>query len=280
MAKRKTVSRKFYGYYPDERSVIEIIKLKARTRRGGRKLGFSGIARELNEEGYSTQLGKKWRAQTVVNILDRKDSQVRRARWVKKTQLGVEDYLTTEQIAKCYDVLDDLRERMIFDTFLGSGLRASELAALQIRDLGIFDGRTEIEVKRGKGSKQRTVVIGKKLAGELAEYLKTCRKNAGRKEAVFLNNKNEPLKYHNLYYWAKKTGKKAGIFWLHPHVFRHTFATLLSNYTKNPFFVKQQLGHSSLETTEIYSKVIDNTKLQGMNVFEGVVFGGRDFDLL
>lgn len=269
--------RKYFGFYPDEKSVVEIIKLKSRKRKGGSKLGPFAIAKELNAEGYRTQTGRLFRAQTVKDILERGTLFIspKAKKRVKKTSLSIDDYMTAEQIVKCYKVIKNFKHKVIFDLLLGSGLRASELAALQIRDLGVFDGRTEIEVRRGKGAKQRIIIIGSRLAEQLRQYLKMYRKNAGRKEPVFLNSKASGMTYENLYYLIKNIGRRAGIDALHPHAIRHTFATILSNYTENSFFIKDQLGHSSLDTTAIYSKVTTDFKLRKMDLFEELIYSRR-----
>jgi integrase len=269
--------RKYFGFYPDEKAVVEIIKLKSRKRKGGSKLGPFAIAKELNAEGHRTQTGRLFRAQTVKDILERGTLFIspKAKKRVKKTSLSIDDYMTAEQIVKCYKVIKSFKHKVIFDLLLGSGLRASELAALQIRDLGVFDGRTEIEVRRGKGAKQRIIIIGSRLAEQLRRYLKMYRKNAGRKEPVFLNSKALGMTYENLYYLIKNIGHRAGVGSLHPHALRHTFATILSNYTENSFFIKDQLGHSSLDTTAIYSKVTTDFKLRKMDLFEELIYSRR-----
>jgi len=262
--------RKPFGYYQDERAVIEIIKLKRRKRKGYMgPLSFAAITRELNAEGYRTQTGKLWASQTIKNVLSRIEAQEsnRCKQYSRKTQLNASDYLKPAQIRTCRESLLRPIEKVVFETLLGAGLRASELCALQIRDIGVFDGKRQIDVRRGKGAKQRSVIIGKRLAALLVEYLTTHRKDAGRKQPVFLNIWGKELSYSDLHYMLKILGKRAGIDYLHPHILRHTFATLY-NYKTDAFFIRDQLGHANLNTTAIYAKTNTANKIRVVDNFE------------
>lgn len=253
--------------------MVEVIKLKARTRKGGRKLSLRGIARELNDEGYTTQVGKDWTAQQVKNVLAQPEiKRVDKRR--KKTQLESSDYLTLAQVQHINKTVLphlDRQDRLIFQVLVGAGLRASELCALEVRDLGVVSGKQQIDIRRGKGCKQRTVYIDDYLQQRLREYI-TWLKKPARRRPVFTNWAGQLLSYKALYLTVKRIGKMAGILTLRPHVLRHTFATLLYNYQNDLIFVQEQLGHASIVTTTIYSKTLSDSKLKQMNAFGRSVF--------
>jgi len=258
--------RKKYGFYQDERTVVEVIRLKRRKRKGSvSPTPFGQIARELNAEGFRTQTERSWRAEQVRRILQ-VDTLIK-TRYVKKTALSNEDFLDTEQITACRKVLKEGTERVVFETLLLSGLRAAELCNLRIADVKLR-GVRRIVVRKGKGCKQRAVDIGPALAGTINGYIKTCRKSAGKTQPLFINRRGRQMHYQNLLYLIRRLGGNMGLDGLHPHVLRHTFATQLYNYTKDLLLVQQQLGHSRTDTTAIYAKVIQSKKIQTLKKFE------------
>ncbi len=269
MARKRSPGRKPYGYYKDERKVIEIIIRKRRKRRGAfGPTAYNAIAGELNYEGYRTRDGKFWRAQQVRKILSETDGILLANKRPKKTQLSRSDYLTPKQIADCRAVFKDEHEEIIFETLLGSALRASELCALRVRDLSLDAEPYEIQVIRGKGCKQRSVIIGPKLAERLRRHLK--KRNFGKTTPLFLNRRYLPLSYRDVYYLIKAIGKRAQILSLHPHTLRHTWATLC-DYETACFDIAYQLGHSKLDTTAIYRKVRSQQRMRTAASVEQIV---------
>jgi site-specific recombinase XerD len=295
-----TRGRKRYGCYDDERAVIEVIYLKARRRKGADlPPGPWVIARELNKERYPAPGGGSWHGITVKRILARKDEPPAEAgpkkKTVRKEDLSATDYLTARQIEKCRRVVSGT-DLVIFETMLGSGLRAAELCALQIGDLGLYGDKKQIDVKRGKGAKSRKILIGDDLFKMLENYYVHRAKKYFEQEdlpakyhslflnirshaleyrdvyclvqPLFINKRGLALKYNDLYYLIRQIGKKAGIPGLHPHVLRHTFAVHLYNYKHDLEFVREQLGHASIATTQIYAKTLSDSKLEQMKGFE------------
>lgn len=261
--------RKPFGLTPEEKKIVALIKLKARVRRGGKKPVLSAVARDLNRAGHRTRTGKLWRTQTVKNVLagSREATGSKSVQRVKKTGLGTGDYLTSQQLQGLFEAAQGSSpdNTMILAVMVGSGLRASELCALEVRDLGIYSGKSQIDVRRGKGYKQRCIFISTELSAELRGYL--AGKHLPRKSPVFVNCLGEPLAYEALYKRVRKLGTLAGMPELRPHVLRHTFGTRLYNKEKDLFFVKEQLGHSKVDTTQIYAKTLTESKLTQMNAF-------------
>jgi len=255
--------RKEFGSTPGEVEIVNLIKLKARKRKGGVRPSLLSIARELNMLGHRTKTGKPWRAQTVKNVLQREVVNSNKSGKIKKTSLSAGDHLSKREIAMVFKAARRVGEvdEVILMVMVGSGLRAGEMCALEVRDLGIADGKNQIDVRRGKGAKQRSVHISAALSLRLREYLGDA---PAKKRPVFVNRFGEALSYEALYKRVKKIGSLAGLPQLHPHSLRHTFGTLLYHYKKDLFFVKEQLGHSKVDTTQIYAKTLTESKLDQM----------------
>lgn len=139
------------------------------------------------------------------------------------------------------------KERAIIEVLLSSGVRVSELCALTIADID-FDKLT-VKVRKGKGSKQRTVYINDLAKRHLVEYL-TERKQNG--QYLFYNKRSEPLCSGGVRHILKVIEERAGITNVHPHRFRRTFATSLVNRGMNIQEISKILGHSDLNTTMTY----------------------------
>jgi len=285
----KKVGRKPHGYFRDERAVHEIILLKRRARKGvvdregnPKPTPYAVIARELNDQGHRTQAEKLWYGRLVCRILARiekgKDQPKRR----QKNQLESRDFLSDEEIAMCRAVYKG-QEVMLFETLLRTGLRASELCSLQVRDLGIYRGKSQIDVREGKGCKSRTVFVGPEIGVMLRRhavrgtdkeniegYSWDQRIERNQKRPVFSNSEHKPITYSNLYYRIKSIARRSGVLHLHPHALRHTFARTLYNYKNNIQYVQEQLGHSSVSTTAIYAKTGDSKKLQEMEAVDNL----------
>lgn len=260
--------RKAFGTTEAERVVVDRIKLLARVRKGGRRPSLLSIARQLNKEGVKAKMGGVWTGQGIKNVLAADSGAIGGSKAkVKKTGLATEDYLTKEQLSKVFAAAKRIssEDGLIIAVLVGSGLRASELCALQVRDLGIYGGKNQIDVRRGKGAKQRSVFISRELATTLRGYLQG--KQSPKKAHLFATWRGETLTYDALYKRVKRIGQLAGLPTLHPHAFRHTFGTLLYNYQKDLFFVMEQLGHSKVGTTGIYAKTLTESKLEQMDAF-------------
>lgn len=153
------------------------------------------------------------------------------------------------------------RDEMIVEVLVGAGLRASELCALRVDDIGITAGKCQIDVRRGKGSKQRVVFISRALADSLREFIDS---RVSRSRLLFTGPGGTRLKHDHLYSRIKRIGKIASLPWLHPHCLRHTFGTMIYNVDKDLFFIKEQMGHSRLDTTQIYAKTLSASKVRQM----------------
>jgi integrase/recombinase XerC len=144
------------------------------------------------------------------------------------------------------------RDLTIFEMLYGCGLRVSELCGLNLDD---FDFQERWIRVRGKGKKERQVPFGSKAAAAIEKYL-AAREPRPDERAVFLNHRGARLTVrgaHGIvkFYATMLTGDSS----LHPHSFRHAFATHLLSDGADLRAIQELLGHASLSTTQKYTQV-------------------------
>ena len=143
-----------------------------------------------------------------------------------------------------------LRDAAILELFYSSGLRISELLAIDIRDLD-FIGET-VRV-RGKGAKERIVPIGSPALNAIQRYRQAAIVTSG---PLFLSKLRRRITQQAVDLLLKKYLKLSGIpFGVSPHKLRHSFATHLLDAGADLRSVQSLLGHASLSTTQIYTHV-------------------------
>lgn len=145
-----------------------------------------------------------------------------------------------------------LRDTAIIELFYGSGLRLSELAALDRDDVLAEEGWVSVS---GKGKKQRQIPLTAKSAAALAAYL-PHRAAADGETALFTNRHGTRLGTRQiakrLQQWAQRQGSPQHIS---PHMLRHSYASHLLQSSRDVRAVQELLGHGSLSTTQIYTKL-------------------------
>ena len=160
--------------------------------------------------------------------------------------------LTEEEVVLVREACETYRERAIVDTFLYTGVRLAELAAMKWSDIN-FDKKT-IQVF-GKGSKYRTVVFNSQTKVSLLQY-KLIR--IGDDDRVFLSDKYpySPIGKSGIAAIVRKISGRANISAeVTPHIFRHTFATHAIARGMSIEKVQELLGHENYSTTRIYAKI-------------------------
>lgn len=148
-----------------------------------------------------------------------------------------------------------LRDRAILELLYGSGVRISELEAI---DLGQLDLDNGAAVVRGKGAKERVVLFGRPAVAAVEAYLREGRPRlaTGAERALFLNRFGKRLSRRAVQLLVAEYARKAGIPEdVHPHLLRHSFATHLLDGGADLRIVQDLLGHSSATTTQIYTHV-------------------------
>ncbi|MCB0141992.1 MAG: tyrosine-type recombinase/integrase [Caldilineaceae bacterium] len=146
------------------------------------------------------------------------------------------------------------RDRAIVLTLLDSGVRASELCALTLRDYDRKRGR--LYIRHGKGDKERFAVVGNRTQKAIWRYL------AGRTDTqlgapLFSTKTGQHMDRNNLRHTLKGIGKRSGVHNVHPHKFRHTFAINFLRNGGNVFLLKELLGHESLEMVMHYARIAE-----------------------
>jgi integrase/recombinase XerD len=150
------------------------------------------------------------------------------------------------------------RDRAILEVLYAGGLRISELVGLALGDVDLYDGLVRV---MGKGSKERVVPLGRSAREAVGDYLTTGRpelSGAGRQRqtALFLNARGGRLTRQGAWLIVRAAGDRAGLAGrLFPHVLRHSCATHMLDHGADIRVVQELLGHASLSTTQVYTKV-------------------------
>ena len=148
----------------------------------------------------------------------------------------------------------DSRNRTLIDVLYSTGCRVSELCDINISDIDLDEKYLKL---KGKGSKQRIVPIGSMLYKNLMQYLnvrETFLQNRG--EPLFLSKSKNKLDRTAVFRIIKKTAKNISLQTdVHPHTLRHSAATHMLEGGCDLRTVQEFLGHSSVSTTQIYTKV-------------------------
>jgi site-specific recombinase XerD len=149
-----------------------------------------------------------------------------------------------------------LRDRALFELAYACGLRAEELVTLAVEDVDHDAEQLRVE---GKGSKTRFVPIGEVALRAVSGYLQGARgalSDGQRETALFLSKSGRPLSTSDvrrrLSIWTKRSGIQGGCS---PHALRHSFATHLLDGGADLRSIQEMLGHSSISTTQLYTRV-------------------------
>jgi len=177
-------------------------------------------------------------------ILKKEFSQVK----MPKKDSKLPEVLIKDEVKKLIDSTDNNKSRLIISLLYSSGLRVSELVNLKVEDLNLQEGIGW--VRKGKGRKDRQIIISNNLANELKEYLEN------KKENIYVFSKEKALTTRNIQKIIKRTKERAGINKkVTPHTLRHSFATHLLEQGTDIRMIQVLLGHSSLNTTQVYAHI-------------------------
>jgi site-specific recombinase XerD len=230
--------------------------LSSTSRDGGRALSRPTIARKLaairSFYGYMIERGER-----TENPADLVPSPSRPKSLPKA--------IRADQVGRLLDRIPartplETRDRALFELAYSCGLRCEEIVNLDL-DAVDFDAE-ELRVL-GKGSKTRLVPFGEHAQRALERYLATARPSLGREQArleaepaLFLSKSGRRLSSSDvrrrLRIWLRTAGLEAGIS---PHVLRHSFATHLLEGGADLRTIQELLGHASLSTTQLYTRV-------------------------
>jgi len=166
---------------------------------------------------------------------------------------------------------EDLRDKTILELLFSTGLRVSELCALNRDSINLKSGEFAV---RGKGDKVRLVFLSETAKEALKNYLE---KRGDVDEALFIRNTKNPAKSDNLRLTSRSVERlvkhyaaKAGLSKkVTPHTLRHSFATDLLMNGADIRSVQALLGHSNITTTQIYTHITDKQLREVHQAFHG-----------
>lgn len=147
-----------------------------------------------------------------------------------------------------------IRDILLIELALNSGMRRGELANLEVKDIH----PDLLVIREGKGGKDRIIPLVPAMAKRLQNYAKTKQPN----EKVFC------LKAPSISNKIKQFAKKAGLSDLHTHSLRHKFATDLLVKGANIRVVQELLGHENLATTQVYLSITDEHLKEAVNLLD------------
>jgi len=168
----------------------------------------------------------------------------------KKPKRLIKDFLSESEVAKIISASKNIREKGILTILSYSGLRNQELCDLKVSDLDF--GENTVRVLKGKNSKERVVNMSGECTKILLKYLSEFPRNEDSYLFTSLrkNNQYQPGDLRKLVkVVSRRTDIKKHVF---PHIFRHSLASNLLMRGANIFTIKEQLGHSYLESVLIY----------------------------
>jgi integrase/recombinase XerD len=188
---------------------------------------------------------------------------------------GLPKPLTEAQVVSLLDAVTGgdpvaLRDRAILELLYATGARISEVCGLNLDDVDLTHRVARLY---GKGAKERLVPFGRAAGSALADWLDTSGRphlepdrwaRRGDADAVFLNQRGGRVARQVAWAMVKRYGERAGLpaAALSPHVLRHSCATHLLDHGADLRVVQELLGHASVSTTQVYTKVSQERLLQ------------------
>lgn len=179
-----------------------------------------------------------------------------------KLEKNLPGVLSVSEIEKILSAPDTegtlgIRDKTILEVFYACGLRISELLSLKLSDLFLNEEMIRVF---GKGSKERVVPIGSSAINWIQIYLTKSRpllqKKMKSENYLFLNIRGAKLSRMGVWKIVDRYVKEAGIEKpVHPHTFRHSFATHLIEGGADLRSVQEMLGHADISTTQIYTHI-------------------------
>ena len=230
-----------------------------------RQAGTSGTMKHKTQNYYMISL------RAFLKFLRKRDIESLNPERIELAKVGQRDLdlITADELNRLINgpkgdsSLAGLRDRAILELFFSTGLRVSELCALN-RDIDL--SRDEFSV-RGKGEKVRVVFLSSAAKQAIKEYE---HKRGDVEEALFISTSNTRLTPRSIERIVKRYAIKAGITRkVTPHVIRHSFATDLLENGADLRSVQALLGHANIATTQVYTHVTDKHLREVHKAFHG-----------
>jgi integrase/recombinase XerD len=166
-------------------------------------------------------------------------------------------FLNVDELEMVREACKTLRERALCEVLYATGMRLSELAKMNIKDIDLKESSAMVI---GKGNKEREVLFSVKTLYHLKRYLDSRSDDC---EALFVTERKPHRRLSNraIQQEVNNISKRSIVTKnISPHTFRHTMASLLLNNGADLSVIQKLLGHSSPNTTQIYSHVTDENK--------------------
>ena len=183
-----------------------------------------------------------------------------------RVPVGVPKPLTMEEVDRVLSSVTgdgprELRDRAFLEFLYATGARVSEACGLDSDDLDLVGGVVRLF---GKGAKERVVPVGSVAVKALQDYMDAGRgglradhwRSPSDRNAVFLTNRGRRLNRQKAWDIVRDAGTRAGLdVELSPHVMRHSCATHMLEHGADLRIVQEMLGHATISTTQVYTKV-------------------------
>jgi integrase/recombinase XerD len=159
---------------------------------------------------------------------------------------------------------EGMRDKAMLELLYATGLRVSELVALEREDITLEQSTLRCS---GKAGRERVLPLGATAVTSLEEYLDSARSQLARNsdqptEALFLNHRGNRLTRQGFWLILKGYAEEVGLHELTPHTLRHSFAAHMLGSGAELREVQERLGHASLSTTQIYTHMHDSQPAQ------------------
>ena len=194
-------------------------------------------------------------------VYDGEESHLPKLDELPKRDKKLPEVMTEGEIQRIINACEDgtafgKRDRAIIELAYGTGMRASEICGIALKDIDFGSG---VLYTRGKGSKERSIPFVGAVRRIVENYIEETRPSLNRNglQWLFLSRSGQQLGRDSLWHILRKRGQEAGIpiSRLHPHVLRHTFATHLLRNGMDQRTLQEMLGHSSILTTQKYTHI-------------------------
>lgn len=171
--------------------------------------------------------------------------------------------LSADEVVRFLEAVPSLKARTALTTAYAAGLRASEAVSLKVAD--IDSDRMVIQVRHGKGAKDRTVMLSPQLLGILRSYWRLARPQSW----LFPGRGDKPIDVQVLHGACRSATKAAGLVkQVSVHTLRHSFATHLLESGTDIRIIQVLLGHNNLSTTARYTQVATSTIARTQSPFD------------
>lgn len=163
-------------------------------------------------------------------------------------------YAQKDHAASEYQLRCSIRDIAVIELLFATGMRISELCSLKPSDIDLESNNILIY---GKGARERIIQLGNpEVIAALILYQETFREDISICGYFFINRLHHKLSDQSVRFMIDHYAKLAGLSQhITPHMFRHSFATLLLEQDVDIRYIQRMLGHSSISTTEIYTHV-------------------------